>query len=409
MTLMDDDLDVDLGYENVEHAKVVLKTKFLPWHKPRKQYIRTNQWNYFAASLVKSLGIGEEGRGRALEYLSLPGADLLDVRSLYSVCSGMKVKIKFKGLNFIPQEDRESITDQLISINELRGLEYIDPASDVYPDHLEQLANKQSIAYQQLIAQSSTYDVVNIDLCGSFLEAPPQDRQPNYYKALYQLLRYQADRRSEDWLFFITTRTNKDMVHSDTFRRFVEVMEEVFGVDNAIYEKFAELGLVNASALNGKKIVIENVDGLSYSNLISAGIGKWVLSALTDHAPAHDSKMLKTYGYKVHSNSDTPCDMVSFGFWCKRLPSKAVDTFGLAEGGINMHVREVSEVVQTSRTVILNSVSSMANVDQILGNEDEFSKALGASSALMKSARYDVKEYEAWAKIEHEKTKASAS
>lgn len=406
MNLMDDDLDVDLGYESVEHAKVVLKTKFLPWHKPRKEYIRTNQWNFFAKSLVKSLGISEEGRGRALEYLSLPGADLLDVRSLYSVCAGMKVKIKFKGLNFIPPEDRESITDQLISINELRGLEYIDPASDVYPDHLEQLANNKSIAYQQIINQSSTYDVVNIDLCGSFLEAPPQDKQLNYYKALYHLLRYQADRRTEDWLFFITTRTNKDMVHSDTFRKFVEVMEGVFGADNSIYEKFNELGLINASALDGKRIIIDNVDGLSYSNLISAGIGKWVLSALTDHAPAHDSKMLKTYGYNVHSNSDTPCDMVSFGFWCKRLPTKAIDTFGLAEGGLNLNVREISEVVRASRTVILNSVSSMANVDHILNDEEEFSKALGASSVLMKSARYNIQEYEAWARIEHEKTRA---
>lgn len=405
MTVMDDDLDVDLGYEDVEHAKVVLKKKFLPWHKPRKQYIRINQWNYFASSLVKALGINEEGKARSLEYLSLPGADLLDVRSLHSVCSEMGVKIKFKGLNYIPPEDRESMTDQLISINELRGLQYIDAASDVYPDHLEQLANKKSIAYQQIISQASTYDVINIDLCGSFLEAPPQDRQPNYYKALFELLRYQADRRTEDWLFFITTRTNKDMVHLETFKRFVDVMEGIFGSDNVIYQKFVDLGLVNESALEGKKIVVDKIDGLSYSNLVSAGIGKWVLNALTDHMPAHNSKMLKTYGYNVHSNSDIPCDMVSFGFWCKRLPVKAVDTFGLAAGGINQQARDVSDVVRVSRGVILSSVSAMANVDDILNDADEFSNALRASSELMRSARYDVEEYEAWARAEHEKTK----
>src|SRR3989344_5737744 len=93
----EDDLESGLGYEDVSHAKVSLKRKFLPWHKPRKQYIRSNQWNTLVVSLVDAIGL--KAKGRSLEYLSLPGSDLLDVRSLYSVCAEKEVRIRFTGLN----------------------------------------------------------------------------------------------------------------------------------------------------------------------------------------------------------------------------------------------------------------------------------------------------------------------
>ncbi len=167
-----EELDSGLGYEDVSHGTVSLKRKFLPWHKPRKQYIRNNQWNSVIVSLVDALDL--KGKARSLEYLSLPGPDLLDVRSLYSVCADKEVRIRFTGLNAIAVEDKESTMDQLISLDELRGLQYIDPSSDVHPDHLERLSNKTSIAYQNVIKQAPTYDVINIDLCGSFLESPPK-------------------------------------------------------------------------------------------------------------------------------------------------------------------------------------------------------------------------------------------
>ncbi|MEB0047830.1 MULTISPECIES: hypothetical protein [unclassified Pseudomonas] len=397
-----EDLAEDLGLD-VGHSTVSLKTKFLPWHKPRKQYIRNNQWNSVIVSLVDALDL--KNKSRSLEYLSLPGPDLLDVRSLYAVCADKEVRIRFTGLNAIAAEDKDATMDQLISLDELRGLQYIDPSSDVHPDYLERLSNKNSIAYQTVIKQAPTYDVINIDLCGSFLESPPKEKQNNYYEALFELLRYQADNRTEDWLFFITTRTNKDMVHAETFERFVKVLEGIFDVDKAVYDKCHELKIFSEEVLVDRRIDRTKVDPFSFNNLVSAGIGKWVLSALTAETPAYKSKMLKLFGYNVLLDPAATCDMISFGFWCTKMPTKAVDAFGLAAGGVNLNSEDVDVAVSKCRVSVIDSISKIVDVDMQLASDEAFEEALTSSVSLMRSARYDVDSYVAWARKEHVKVK----
>lgn len=399
-----DELDVGLGYEDVAHGTISLKKNFLPWHKPRKQYIRNKQWNAVTASLIEHLQL--RGKGRSLQYLSLPGSDLLDVRSLYSVCAEKEVRLKFVGLNEITAGDKESLMDQLISVNELRGLEYVDPLSDVYEDQLERLCVNKSIAQEQIIKASTSYDVINIDLCRSMLESPPKEKQGNYYDALFKLLRHQADNRTEDWLFFVTTRTNQDMVHEDAFRKFVEVLEQIFDLDQTVYDKCNELEIFSKDVLVGRRIDIEKIDPASYNNLVNAGIGKWVLSALADRPPAHKSKMLSLFGYNVFQQADGPCDMMSFGFWCKHIPNKAVDAFGLAGGGVNLNAEDVGSAISRARVNVIESVSKVVDVDLHMANDDVFEEMLKASSGLMRSARYDVDSYIRWAREDQLKVKS---
>ncbi|MHC8334741.1 PP_RS20740 family protein [Pseudomonas sp. LB3P25] len=399
-----DDLDVGLGYDDVAHGSVSLKTKFWPWHKPRKQYIRNKQWNTAAANLIDHLRLKE--KGRSLQYLSLPGSDLLDVRSLYTVCAAKEVRLKFIGLNEITAGDKEATMDQLISINELHGLQYIDPSSDVYEDQLERLCVDKSIAQEHIIKRASSYDVINIDLCRSMLESPPQEKQSNYYDALFKLLRHQADNRTEDWLFFVTTRTNQDMVHEGAFRKFVEALEQIFDLDEAVYNKCNELEIFGKEVLVERRIDVNKVDAPSYNNLVSAGIGKWVLSALAGRPPAHKSKMLQLFGYNVVQREGDACDMMSFGFWCKHIPNKAVDAFGLAGAGANLNAEDVAAAVSRARLTIVESVSKLINVDVHMADDDVFEEMLHSSTSLMKSARYDIASYVDWARDDHGKVKS---
>ncbi|EOS9985241.1 hypothetical protein ACN5ZH_000298 [Pseudomonas aeruginosa] len=393
----DDDLDIDFGYDDVTHTPVVLKTEFFPWHKPRKQYIRMEQWSSGVSSLIAALGL-EEG-GRPLEYLSLPGPDLLDLRAVYKVCEEKKVKIKFTGLNHIPPERKAELADQLISLDEMKSKDYVDNSSDVYPDKLENLSKTDSVAYQKVIKLSRTYDVINIDLCDSFLGTPPKEAQDGYYQALFSLLRYQAEHRSNDWLFYITSRTNRDMVNDETFSRFIKALEDIFDIDEDLYARVEGNNIFSPGALVQKRFVADELDCRSVSHIVSAGIGKWVLGSLTSTPPAHKSSMMKLFSYNV-SLKETSYDMVSLGFWCKKIPTPAEDPLGLANG-VNLGKESSESVQRKCMDRVFKSLSEVLDVDRELTDDAKFNSYLQASADLMQAARYDRDRYIDWAKNEH--------
>src|SRR5687767_14563357 len=78
-----------------QHATLPLR-HVKPWHKPRKQWIRRNQWLKEMSDLCELLKFRER---QTLRYLSLPGEDLLDVRVLRECCVARQLKLKYLGLN----------------------------------------------------------------------------------------------------------------------------------------------------------------------------------------------------------------------------------------------------------------------------------------------------------------------
>src|SRR4051794_33064978 len=71
------------------------RKQFMPWHRPRKQFVRREQW----WELVRRL---YEGRpdGAPLRYLGLPGVDLIDLRYLHDrVCNPVGRPLRFLGFN----------------------------------------------------------------------------------------------------------------------------------------------------------------------------------------------------------------------------------------------------------------------------------------------------------------------
>src|SRR4051794_37136519 len=69
---------------------------FLPWHKPRKQYIRLKQWCAEVRKLIKLIRLTD---GDVLRYLGFPGEDFLDVRTLHGVCAAEKIWIRYLGFD----------------------------------------------------------------------------------------------------------------------------------------------------------------------------------------------------------------------------------------------------------------------------------------------------------------------
>lgn len=195
------------------------------------------------------------------------------------------------------------------------------------------------------------------------------------------------------------------MVHEDAFKKFVAVLEGIFDLDQTVYDKCNELNIFSKEVLVDRRIDIERIDPVSYNNLVNAGIGKWVLSALADRPPAHKSKMLSLFGYNVFPQDDGPCDMMSFGFWCKHIPNKAVDAFGLAGSGVNLNAEDLDSAISRARVNVIESVSKVVHVDLHMSNDDVFEEMLKASCGLMRSARYDVDSYISWARKDQLKVK----
>lgn len=70
-----------------EPASRKTKKEFKPWHNPRKQLVRKEQWIYFTSKYLANILSGRT----TLKYFSLPGDDLLDVRVFHdSICEPKK-------------------------------------------------------------------------------------------------------------------------------------------------------------------------------------------------------------------------------------------------------------------------------------------------------------------------------
>lgn len=400
----DDDFTKDISPKDVAHSEVVQKTEFYPWHKPRKHWLRLHQWNASIARLIATLKLGENTR--SLNYLSLPGPDLLDVRAIQPVCAGVKVKLRFLGLNHIGTNQKAMQREQALSISEVRAMPLIDPASDVYLDKFEHIANTSSIAYGRVIKDKASFDVVNIDLCSSFAATKPGEAIPDQYNALFKLLRHQADTRTDDWLFFLTTRNNADMVHADTFARFIDSIDEMLKEDQSFQQTLVQKNVFPATAFSEGLIDRAALNPASFANSFLIGIGKWIVSALLDHNPKWKVQTLPIFAY--HVASKTPeCDMVSLGFYCAKVLEEAIDKQGLAGATVNANVQSTETIDSQCIRRLVDKISEQTDVDVKLHiEEDVYIQSLDSSAALMKTARYSEPHYRTWA--EDEKTKLVA-
>src|SRR6202020_2773091 len=73
----------DLGI--TEYKRVVERPprKFQPWHRPRKQFVRKSQW----IGCLKDI-YDNRDPSAGINYLGLPGTDLLDLRAFYdAICA----------------------------------------------------------------------------------------------------------------------------------------------------------------------------------------------------------------------------------------------------------------------------------------------------------------------------------
>ena len=179
-----DDLSDDIvGAENYEYAAPA-KKPFLPWHRPRKQFVRNDQWLYYINQLIRE----RKGTDKRLTYFGLPGVDLLDIRYFCSAaCEPNDIKLRFLGFEKDARPTSDGQFEFNISYDEVSKTPSFDPEFEIIPDDFRELVNEDLIAWQKTL-EYGPYDVVNLDLCDGVGSNPPDEINETYYNAISKLI-----------------------------------------------------------------------------------------------------------------------------------------------------------------------------------------------------------------------------
>ena len=359
------------------------KKTFLPWHRPRKQFVREKQWAEQIAALVTE-NVPETG---LIKYLGLPGDDLLDLRHFHdTICASKYLKIRFLGFNRGIKPGAAHKAQLEVSLDEVKRLPNIDQMSELISDDLTSIAINNSVAWQKS-SKMGPYDVINIDLCDGFAKHSLNDFKETHYNTLHRLMSLQA-RRPGPWLLLLTTRSDSDGVADDVFTRLKGVyLENLAGCD----------GFLAASgecfSVNDETELTEYCNSSAgFSNIFMTSLCKWVLKIGLEQNPPSKVEIKNVFGYKVAREAASP-DLMSIAI-------KVIPTFGTAPDPIGL-ANQVHEVIDECALAsrILKRVNSQKDVDAILaGNHALMDEMLKATSDLLEQARYDISNYNAWAK-----------
>lgn len=365
-----------------------LKHEFKPWHKPRKHWIRINQWCAETTGLIKQL---KKRDNKVLTYLSLPGPDMLDIRVLHDECNKQGFSIKYLGFNDPSVETHNEQTELSISRNELSNLPGIHPDSLIVPDRFEAIASTEKIAYQHLEGFGS-FDVVNLDLCNSVAAHIPLERQETYFNAILALIAHQSKNRIEPWLLFVTTRVDDTTtVNPNALRRLLECLKANIQQHPQFRTELNNVLRLDAASINdavnsGKKLKPKEL-----YHAFSVSFGKWLLRYLASGAPTWTLDMLNSWAYHVHNQNDAP-DMISLAYKCMPVVKPKTDLFKL---GQNHH--ETDHATHSERDAaikLIPMVKDIENIDiRLKKNTQELKITIDDAARLMELARYDGNAY----------------
>jgi hypothetical protein len=379
------------------------RAEFLPWHKVRKQYIRSFQWNKFTKwniegkwrSDLQKASSGPSQSNSAmlvshpLRCLVIPGNHLLDVRSMWAEIGPLDCFLRYLGFNE-GQGSSEVGTEVYVSNNAVTSLAGVLPNSQVLNDRFETIAQNESQAYKYL-KDYGPYHVVNLDLCGSMFPNTSQDEGP-YYTALNRLLEYQFAAQKTNWLLFITTRIEPAVVDRGRMQRLCIPTRENFDTNPDFATKMERL-LPRAALENDAASV--DLGALSEEELIrlfGVAFGKWLLRLGQSPSPKWTVTMRDSFRYDI--NEEKGSVMLSLAF--EMIPNFAppVDVTGMSK--LELTGKTFPSEAE-SAVDLAESVANIADVDKKLAEDAGMKMALRDEAAdLLASAGFDREKYIQW-------------
>ena len=308
---------------------VRLNTLF-PWHRPRKQLVREEQWIYFSRRLITQ----ERGRPTLPEvadgdpevrYLTLPGIDYLDVRLLASLCRKLNCCLTSTGFQS-GGEDNAYVARAQLREKSLIDAGHITSHSHTFARRFEDIIHRRGQAYRDL-RRRGPFHIVNIDACGSI--APPgADHANRLIDALYRILELQFELMTGRWLLFVTADVRPDSIAQQTLDRLCNAIfanadaNEDFRTRATPFLNPEEVDIRAAVKTASARV------GTTFLQLFSLGLAKWLLDLAK--GKRWDMKTHHPYCYSTMPTHDDTPSMACLAFEFVPPPAGLQDRFRIA-------------------------------------------------------------------------------
>lgn len=348
------------------------RTTFEPWHKPRKHWIRINQWCKFVQKLLNR---EEFSNISVLNYFGMPGEDCLDIQTIgQSLPSGKK--IKYFGI-----EKSEMTQYQSIAESKLHDAPYISDDSKIYNKTQFEELEAESSKITNDIFWEDPFHVINIDLTASLF---PPNKGITMWNAILRLLFYQFEKQSRTWLLFLTTRCDKATIDE----QFMNGKFSVF-FNNYQNEKFRHIVNTEIKDLTNDNL-LEKEDLLSddcYEKIILLTIIKMILkNAIKKHVHMCTESIVS---YRIEETSPNPeMHSIVLRFTKERNFSDAT----VATDKETEECMSAEEVDIASRSG--HKIATCTNVDDILMKYPKIkSDMVNKTKEMLKNIGYDITQY----------------
>ncbi|WP_147361895.1 PP_RS20740 family protein [Clavibacter phaseoli] len=362
------------------HSGVVFK----PWHRPRKQYVRHNQWYKQVDYLVRDLKL-DNGE---LHYLTLPGSDFIDVRHLLgTVCKKRNMTMRYLGFDTaaLPSAEEQPAFDS--AQYSVKRLSSVNPMSTVFGDDVRRVGDKASEAWVGM-RDAGPYHVVNLDLCAAFAGPHSDTSIPTYFSAMQNILEYQGAAQ-QGFVLLLTTRIDDDSVSDDSSDRLHKGVERLFESCQTFTSAFTD-----AWDISNVEVPYSALGAMKSFEAFMLGLARWIVGRGVHFglkASVHNF-----YTYRTGSGTEGDDDLVSFAIRFTADPVVYKDPLGLVQepsGQLSEFERECQQSLSIPERVV-----SRVAVDQVM-RDDSVQRAVcvEASAKLLAGAGYDVSEYRRWA------------
>ncbi len=326
MTIADDVLPAEIA----DPAVPVPLDRLLPWHQPRKQLVREEQWLRLSRRLIKAessrLGSSAQGGERPeIRYLTLPGIDYIDVRQLADVCRDWNCRLTSIGFHAgdgrNPQVARAKLREK-----SLIDAGCITRHSHTYARRFEDISETSSNAYQD-IEQRGPFHIVNVDACGSL--APPTAKHARrLVEAVFRVVELQFQKTTGRWLLFVTTDARRESVSGETLERLCQTIfknaDENAGF-RGVAARLLDPGAVDVRA--AAESATEQT-GLAFLKLFSLGLAKWLLHLA--QGTKREMQTHNSYCYSTTGKGDRRPSMACLAFEFLPPPPGLEDPFGVS-------------------------------------------------------------------------------